>query len=96
MDFRKNGIEAFKGTFGELRGRSKAVIDKMGFLQFFGDASCWDDLDFPIVARTAQAGQPTPTTFVGNLTAPVSNPFVPMLQIHFKKDTLGSRGLWTK
>jgi hypothetical protein len=31
---------------------------------------CWTDVDFPIIARTVAANNPTPTTFAGNLTAP--------------------------
>jgi len=34
------------------------------------DAPNWVDVDFPIIARTAVTNNPTPATFIGNITAP--------------------------
>ena len=41
-----------------------------GTLHFHGNATVFEDIDFPVIARTAQAGQPTPAALIGNLRAP--------------------------
>jgi hypothetical protein len=55
-------------TFGGPTG--SAEFDDTGFLEHTGAGQFWVDVDFPIVARNAAVGQPTPTTLVGNITAP--------------------------
>jgi hypothetical protein len=51
--------------------------DDLTFLQYNDATSTWDantiawqDIDFPIVARTTVANNPTPVTLIGNLSAP--------------------------
>jgi hypothetical protein len=45
-------------------------IENDGTIKFVGGATVWQDIDFPLIARTAVANQPTPTTLKGNVTAP--------------------------
>lgn len=45
-------------------------IESDGTVVFNGTSTVWVDIDFPIIARTAVANNPTPATFKGNITAP--------------------------
>lgn len=46
------------------------TIDADGNLRLYGGATYWRDIDFPILARTVAANQPTPTTLALNIQAP--------------------------
>lgn len=65
-----NGISARTARFGQHRGLDYSSFEEDGTLRFRGSSTVWRDIDFPIVARTAQAGQPTPTTLSGNIVVP--------------------------
>jgi hypothetical protein len=47
-----------------------AQFESDGTLTFNGAGTVWQDIDFPIIARTAVANNPTPATLKGNITAP--------------------------
>ncbi len=65
-----NGIDCGVGAFGDVDGGDYSEFESDGILKFNGEACVWQDIDFPIIARSVQANNPTPTTLVGNLTAP--------------------------
>jgi hypothetical protein len=44
--------------------------DGDGTMRFKGDATVWQDIDFPIIIRTVGPNIPTLTTLQGNVTAP--------------------------
>ena len=68
---RGNKDRVFEAKTAEFGGDDDySEFEEDGTLKFNGDGAVWVDIDFPIVARTAQAGQPTPATLIGNLIAP--------------------------
>jgi len=56
------------GQFGDNTNNSTFEAD--GTLMFNGNATVWDDIDFPIIIRTTGANIPTIATTQGNLTSP--------------------------
>lgn len=54
--------------FGDSTNYSEFESD--GFYEAFGEALSWRDIDFPLIARTSVANNPTPVAISGNLTAP--------------------------
>lgn len=55
--------------FGSLTDRT--IFEADGTLKAEGNATYWEDIDFPIIIRTTGANQPVMTTIQGNLTMPL-------------------------
>jgi hypothetical protein len=56
--------------FGDVAGGNYAEFESDGTLRFYGNATIWQDIDFPIIIRTTGANIPVLTTLQGNVTAP--------------------------
>lgn len=52
------------------KGNNYSQIETDGSISFNGNATYWDDIDFPIVVRTAGVNIPSIATTQGNLTSP--------------------------
>jgi len=56
--------------FGDVAGGNYSEFEADGTLRFYGNATVWQDIDFPIIIRTTGANIPTLVTLQGNVTAP--------------------------
>lgn len=64
-------IENVHGSTADFGGTTNyAEFEDDGTLKFNGDATYWQDIDFPIVIRFAGLNVPTIATVQGNITAP--------------------------
>lgn len=60
-----------KGATGHFGGSSNySEFESDGTLKFNGDATVWEDIDFPIIIRLTGANIPTLEVLQGNITAP--------------------------
>ncbi len=64
------GADQIASKFGDVAGGDYSEFEADGTLRFYGDATIWQDVDFPIIIRTTGANIPTLTTLQGNVTAP--------------------------
>ena len=56
--------------FGDSAGGNYTETEADGTVKFNGNATVWQDIDFPIIIRTVGTGRPVLTTVAGNVTAP--------------------------
>ena len=50
---------------------NNTTIEIDGSIILNGNATVWEDIDFPIVIRTTGSNVPTQTTFISDITAPL-------------------------
>ena len=55
---------------GDIAGGNYSEIENDGTLKFVGNATTWQDIDFPIIIRTTGTGIPTLVAINGNITMP--------------------------
>lgn len=49
---------------------NNTTIDNDGTIHLNGNATTWDDIDFPIIVKTTGSNTPTITNFIGSMSAP--------------------------
>jgi hypothetical protein len=65
-----NKLDSIRNKFGDIQNGNYAEFESDGTLRFYGDATVWQDVDFPIIIRTTGANIPTLVALQGNVTAP--------------------------
>ncbi len=65
-----NAAQSPSAKFGDVANGNYAEFETDGTLRLHGNATVWQDIDFPIIIRSTGTGIPTLTSIGGNLTAP--------------------------